>query len=207
MSVVAAAAVAASLDLPINPSLSFAHIVPYSGRAQFQMGWRGFVQLGIRTDKYKTINASRVFEGEIKSYNHITGEMEFNLSGKKSSKIVGYVAYFKLLNGFEKYYYMTLEEVKAHGKKYSKIFDNPKGRWQLDFDLMGLKTVIKMLLSKYGILSIDMQKAITHDQGVMKKDGSVEYIDVPLDQIEHKTDDAPAQSDDSDVLKDLTAGK
>lgn len=207
MSVIAAAAIAASLDLPINPSLSFAHIVPYSGRAQFQMGWRGFVQLGMRTGQYKTMNISVVYDGELKNYNRITGEMEFNLAGKKSDKIIGYVAYFKLLNGFEKYYYMTTEQVKNHGKQYSKVFTHPKGRWVLDFDAMALKTVIKMLLSKYGIMSIDMQKAVTHDQGVIQKDGKVEYIDVPLEQIEHKTDNTPAQTDDSNILEGLTAGK
>jgi recombination protein RecT len=207
MSVIAAAAVAASLDLPINPSLSFAHIVPYSGRAQFQMGWRGFVQLGMRTGQYKTMNIAVVYEGELKNYNRITGEMEFNLAAKKSDKIIGYVAYFKLLNGFEKYYYMTMEQVTKHGKQYSKVFTNPKGRWVQDFDAMALKTVIKMLLSKYGIMSIDMQKAVTHDQGVIQKDGKVEYIDVPLEQIEHKTDDVITQNSDADVLGGLTAGK
>jgi recombination protein RecT len=177
LSIVQAAAVAAALDLPINPSLGFAHIVPYSGKAQFQMGWRGFVQLGMRTGQYKTINACIVYEGELVSRNRFTGEMEFDENRRDSETIIGYVAYFKLVNGFEKWLYMTIEEVKAHGKKYSKSFDNANGRWKKDFDVMALKTVIKMLLSKWGILSIEMQTAVMADQAVVKKDGAYTYPD------------------------------
>src|SRR3989304_6236423 len=90
-SFVAAAAIAASLDLPINPSLGFAHIVPYAGKAQFQMGWRGFVQLAMRSGQYKTINATIVYEGELKDYNKLTGEVI--LGEKTGDKITGYCAY------------------------------------------------------------------------------------------------------------------
>ena len=103
MSVISAAAVAASLDLPINPSLGFAHIVPYKKDnvpiAQFQMGWRGFVQLGMRSGQYKTINVCTVYEGELVGGDRFTGEMHFDESKRKSDKIIGYVAFFKLLNG------------------------------------------------------------------------------------------------------------
>jgi recombination protein RecT len=177
ISIVSAAAVAAALDLPINPSLGFAHIVPYSGHAQFQMGWKGFVQLGMRTGQYKTINATIVKEGELVSRNKFTGEMAFDESKKTSDNTCGYVAYFKLMNGFEKWYYMSHEEVKAHGKRYSKSFANTKGKWQTDFDAMALKTVVKMLLSKYGVLSIDMQTAVQADQAIVRGEGEYEYPD------------------------------
>jgi recombination protein RecT len=179
MSVVQAAAVAASLDLPINPSLGFAHIVPYSGQAQFQMGWRGFVQLGMRTGQYKTINVTSVKEGELVSHNKFTGEMIFDESKKTSDKIVGYAAYFRLLNGFEKFLYMTVEETEAHGKKYSKTYNMATGMWKKDAEAMSLKTVLKMLLSKYGILSIDMQAAIQADQAVVTTSGEYVYADAP----------------------------
>ncbi|MDD4092891.1 MAG: recombinase RecT [Smithellaceae bacterium] len=183
MTVIAAAAVAASLDLPINPSLGFAHIVPYRKDgipiAQFQMGWRGYVQLGMRSGQYKTMNACVVYEGELVESNRFTGEMYFDENKRTSDKVIGYVAFFKLVNGFEKYLYMTVDQVTAHGKRYSKSFDNKNGKWQTDFEAMALKTVLKLLLSKFGILSIEMQNAVVYDQAAIKTiDGaSYEYID------------------------------
>jgi recombination protein RecT len=166
-SILASAAIAAALDLPINPSLGFAHIVPYSGKAQFQMGWKGFVQLAIRTGQYETMNAAKIYEGELKSWNRVTAEIELDLDSKKSDVVIGYVAFFKLTNGFRKYLYMTKEEATKHGSRYSQSFTKPGGRWQQDFDAMALKTVVKMLLSKWGILSVEMQKAIQADQAVV----------------------------------------
>lgn len=170
--VLSAAVMAATLDLPINQNLGFAHIVSYKdktgvGRAQFQMGWKGFVQLAMRTGQYKTMNAAEVFDGEIKNFNRITGELEIDFTGRKSDTIVGFVAYFKLINGFEKYYYMTKAEIEAHGKKYSKSYGYANSPWTTNFNSMALKTVLKLLLSKYGILSIEMTRAIHADQGVI----------------------------------------
>jgi recombination protein RecT len=183
MSVISAAAVAASLDLPINPSLGFAHIVPYKKDgvpvAQFQMGWRGYVQLGMRSGQYKTMNACVVYEGELVESNRFTGEMYFDESKKSSDRVIGYVAFFKLINGFEKYLYMSVDQVTAHGKRYSKSFDHKNGKWNTDFEAMALKTVLKLLLSKFGILSIEMQNAVVYDQAAIKSlDGKTyEYID------------------------------
>lgn len=179
-SVLSSAVVAATLDLPINQNLGFAHIVPYGGEAQFQMGWKGFVQLAIRTNQYRSMNAAAVYEGELKEYNRITGEIEFDLAGRKSNKVIGYVAFFRLINGFEKYFYMTLEEVTAHGKRYSKSFST--GNWQTNFEPMALKTVIKLLLSKWGILSIEMQTAMEADQAIVNARGEgfeFDYKDAP----------------------------
>lgn len=184
MSVFSSAAVAASMDLPINPSLGFAHIVPYKGVAQFQIGWKGFIQLAMRTAQYKTINAAVIYEGQIKDENPFTGEMEFQKE-RASDKIVGYLLYFKLLNGFEKYFYMTKQECEAHGKKYSATFKKNFGGWVDDFDAMALKTVVKMGLSKYGYLSIDMQKAIELDQAEINPEGGVKgYPDAPAAEPE-----------------------
>lgn len=183
-SILASAMTAATLDLPINPNLAFAHLIPYKGVCQFQMGYRGFIQLAMRTGQYKTINATEVYEGELKSMNKFTGEMEFAPEGRKSDKIIGYVAYFKLVNGFEKYFYMTAEQLAAHGKKYSKTYSLPNGRWAVDPHSMSLKTVIKLLLNKYGILSVDLQRALVIDQSVPKNlegevDPAQDYIDSP----------------------------
>jgi recombination protein RecT len=103
--------------------------------------------------------------------------MKFDHDNKKSDKVIGYVAYFRLLNGFEKWFYMTMEESQAHGKKYSKSYSQQNGRWKQDFDSMALKTVIKLLLSKYGILTIGMETAIQADQAVITPEGEYEYID------------------------------
>ena len=187
MSVISSAAVAASLDLPINPNLSLAHIVPYAGKGTFQMGWRGFVQLALRTGKYENLHAGMVYEGELVEYNHITGEIKFDLKGKKSDKIIGYVAYLKLLSGFTKYLYMTYEEVMAHALKYSKLYASKgTGQWKTNFPAMALKTVLKMLLGKYGLLTVELMNAITSDEAYIKEDGTPEYIDGKISDAEEK---------------------
>lgn len=178
-----AAVIAATLDLPINPSLGFAYIVPFGGQAQFQLGYKGFVQLAMRSGQYKTINVREVYEGEIVSENKFTGEYEFG--EKTSNNVVGYMAYFKLVNGFEKFLYMSKDELEAHGKKYSQTYKRGSGLWATDFDSMAKKTCLKQLLSKYGILSIEMQRAQTFDQAVVKNDlieediddANIEYVD------------------------------
>jgi len=168
MSIIGAAAVAATLDLPIDKNLGFAHIVPYGKVAQFQMGYKGFIQLAMRTGQYQTINACPIYDGEFISENRLTGEIVFDFNAKKSDTIIGFAAYFKMINGFEKTIYWTKEKITNHSKKYSKSFNNSSSRWQQDFNVMALKTVIKSLISKWGILSIDMQTAIVTDQAVIK---------------------------------------
>lgn len=185
------AMVAASLDLPINPNLGFAAIVPYGKVAQFQIMTRGLVQLAIRSGQYAKINNAVVHKGELVKYDPFRDEYEFDVSKRESDEIVGYVAYFRTIGGFEKYFYMTKEEAMAHGKKYSKSFNN--GVWTTDTDAMCLKTVLKLLLSKFGILSIDtieLQRAIKFDQGVAKGDftqmNSIEDIDtVEVDYVDN----------------------
>ena len=159
--ILSAAMTAATLKLPINPNLGFAYIIPYKNEAQFQMGWKGYVQLAMRTGQYKTINAAVVYEGQIEDIDFITGEI---IRGKKKSdKVVGYVAYFELVNGFKKTLYMSAEDMLRHATTFSKAYqyDKRSGKsasvWTTNFEAMGLKTVIKQLISKYGIMSIDMQ--------------------------------------------------
>lgn len=205
--IVTAGAIAAALDLPINPSLGFAYIVPYGGKAQFQMGYKGYIQLAMRSGQYKTINACEVYEGEIKSVNRFTGEMEFG--EKTSDKVIGYLAYFKLVNGFEKYKYMSLEEMVAHAKKYSKNYKGGTKTWGItDFNSMAIKTVLKLLISKYGILSIDMQgmaTAIANDGGVIKEDedGNL-HADFEGETIEAEAQDVQPEEAEVVVAKNAT---
>lgn len=182
--VISAGAMAAALDLPINQNLGFAYIVPYGNQAQFQMGYKGYIQLAMRTGQYKNINADVVYEGEIKNVNRFTGEFEFG--ERTSDTVVGYMAYFKLTNGFEKYIYMTLDEMQAHAKRYSKNYKGGTDKWGLtDFHTMAIKTVLKRLLSKYGILSIEMMNgpqlstALQNDGGVIKDEG--DHFDADFD--------------------------
>lgn len=174
--VLSSAMVAATLDLPINANLGFAYIVPYKGKATFQMGWKGFVQLAMRSGLYKTINVTEVRKGQLKSYNPFTGEMEFVVTTDDDNEVVGYVAYERLLNGFEKYVYMAKADTERHAKKFSQSYKKGYGVWVDDFDSMAKKTVIKALLSKWGVLSIEMQKAIEFDQAAVVDDKPV-YLD------------------------------
>lgn len=208
MTVISAAAMAATLDLPINPALGFAHIVPYKNgkdgttKAQFQMGWKGFVQLAQRSRQYQTINADVVFEGELKTHNKLTGEITYDYEGKKSDRVIGYFAYFRLINGFEKALFMKTEDVEKHGKRYSKSFAYSGSVWKTNFDAMALKTVVKMLISKWGPMSVDMQRAITADQGTVINDGGKEGVpDVVFDDavvVDHVSE--PVKVETSKVL-------
>ncbi len=193
-SIVQAAAIAAALDLPINQSLGRAFIIPYGNLAQFQLGAKGFVELAIRTMQYKNIHTTEVYRDEIRRWDALTGEFEsmpqetWKLRDKGDFRdIVGYLAHFKLLAGFEKSLYMTVNEIKLHATKYSKSFANPKGIWATNPDAMAKKTVLKLLLSKWGILSVQMQKAMEVDQAVIAKQGvidteAISYPDRPEDE-------------------------
>lgn len=181
-SVIAAALTAASMDLPINQNLGFAYLIPYKNKdgdvCQFQMGYKGFIQLAQRSGYYKTINATEVREGEIAKIDRLSGEIEFEWiedeKEREKAKIIGYVAYFKLLNGFEKSLYWSVEKCKAHATRFSKSFKFGGGLWKDDFESMAIKTVLKQLISKYGPLNTQLQEAIVKDQTI-----NGEYIDNP----------------------------
>jgi recombination protein RecT len=201
ISIYNAALMAATLDLPINQNLGFAWIVPYKRKTkdasgqwteitegQFQIGWRGILQLALRTGQYKAINAVEVYENQFKSFNSLTEELDADFGVQGVGKVVGYCAYFKLINGFEKTTYWSIEKVKSHASKYSQTYNkkNSFGKmttspWndEAQFDSMALKTVLKNTLSKWGILSIEMQKGLQADQAVIKiEEGTeLEYVD------------------------------
>jgi len=165
MSVINSAMVAATLNLPINQNLGYMWLVPYKGQAQAQMGYKGYIQLAMRTGQYKALNAVAVCEGELGSWNALTEEVEYNPEKKKSDKVIGYIGYFRLLNGFEKTVYWTKDQIESHRMQFSKMSSgkNPSGVWQSNYDAMAMKTVLKSLLSKWGPMSTDMATAIEHD--------------------------------------------
>jgi len=188
-----ASIVAASLDLPINPNLGFSWIVPYKGAAQFQMGWKGFVQLALRTGQYKSINATEVYENQFIKFNRLTEELDADFSVVGEGNVVGYVGYMKLNNGFEKTVYWSREEIIKHASKYSQTYGKMGNYGKLvhspwndesQFDAMALKTVIKNMLSKWGIMSIEMQTAQVSDQAVIKEENNFEYVDNQYEDID-----------------------
>lgn len=192
-SVYNSAAVAAILDLPINQSIGHAYIVPYKTKqkdgsykdvAQFQLGYKGLIQLAMRSGKFVRLNSTDVRDGEVKSRNRMTGAIEFDWiqddKEREKKKIIGYLSYFKLTNGFESEFYMSIEEVEAHAKKYSQSYKSGYGQWKDNFDKMALKTVTKLHLnSGEAPLSVQMEKAIQADQAVLQDDQgtTVEYAD------------------------------
>lgn len=155
---------AAAIRLPFNQNLGQAYIIAYKGEPQLQIGWKGFVQLAQRSGQFKTLGANPVYENEIGGIDPMTAEIIFDFKLEKTGNVVGYMAYFELLNGFKKNLYMPVAELQRHGKKYSQTFKAGKGVWVDNFDAMASKTVIKLLLNKFAPLSIDMAKAIEIDQ-------------------------------------------
>jgi uncharacterized protein yqaK len=210
-SIYTAAMLAASLDLPINQNLGFAALVPYAGQCQFQIMTKGLVQLAIRSGQYAKITNAVVHEGELVKYNPFTDEYVFDVTKRTSDKVIGYMAYFKTIGGFEKYFYMTTAEMEEHGKKYSKSFGrkNRSGEWsslwQTDPQSMGLKTVIKLLLSKFGILSIEMQRAINFDQAAVKGEvNTVEDIEtLEPEYVDNEPQPLEATEEEVNPAKDL----
>ncbi len=205
--ILSAALTAAAMDLPINKNLGFAHIIGYKNskkgivEAQFQMGWKGFVQLAQRSGHYKTINTETVHEGEIEKRDRLSGEIEFSWKDdavRKDLPVIGYVAYFRLTTGFEKTFYMSGEEVEAHALRYSQSFklDRDKGwtssNWSKNFDAMAQKTVVKLLISKWGPMSTELEKAMIYDQAIIKGD-KPEYTDgLELDSVNATEDQKQA---------------
>ena len=200
-SIIMGAATAASMDLPLNPNLGYAALVPFNSKdgcfAQLQVMVKGWVELFLRSGQCQNIICETVYEGQLVKKNKFTGEYVFDESAKKSDKIAGFMAYFRLSNGFEKTEYMTVEEVKAHAQKFSQTYRKGIGPWKEMFEQMGQKTTLKRLLTKWAPKSIEMQQMMIYDQGVIKGDVSdmgnaqVVYSDNPKQEI-----DAPQETTD-----------
>lgn len=158
---------AATLNLPINKSLGYAYIVPYKNKCkltpQFQIGYKGLIQMAQRSGQYKALNAGILYEGMEVKQDYLKGTFEI-VGEPKSDKAIGYFAYFQLLNGYEKALYMSKEDITNHAKRYSQSFGSDYSPWKNQFDEMAQKTVLRRLLSKYGVLTTEFEKAVISEE-------------------------------------------
>lgn len=181
-SLIASSLQATYLDLELNPSFGHAYVVPYNKKAQFQIGYKGLIQLAQRSGRYVGINTTDVREGEVVNYDRLKG-IEFTWIQdervREATAITGYVAWFKLSNGYEQMLYMTKAQMEAHFLKYSKTYQKQQKFTISDFDTMAKKTCLKLLLNRFGPLSVEMKTAIDADQAVVNEDNSFEYVDNP----------------------------
>lgn len=217
-SIVTAALLGEALNLSPSPQLGFYYLVPFANKnggknAQFQLGYKGYIQLAIRSGQYTDIDVIEIKEGEYLGRNKETGIWEFEFiqdeAERVGKKTIGYLGYFKLINGFTKKLYISKEEMELHADTYSKAFNLADYRklqagqipqkdlwkyssfWYKNFDGMAFKTVLRQLLSKWGILSTEMQEAFVKDMSVMKENGEYEYVDNP--NIEEAVVDEPVE--------------
>lgn len=219
LTVMFAALKATALNLPLENSLGFAYCIPYRDNkngttvAQFQLGYKGFKQLALRSGQFAVIpNATDVKQGELVSRNRLTGECIFEFIDddveREKLPTIGYASYFRLLNGAESTYYMSKDEMVAHAKRYSQTYRSQKeyirnsSKWTTDFDDMAKKTVIKLNLSKNAPLSVEMQDAIKADQSVMYEENKYEYIDNDND-IEKQMIDAQKAQEVAKIFTDF----
>ena len=182
-SVLGAAMVAAMLRLPLIPSLGMAYVVPFKNQAQFQIGYKGLVELALRSGQFRTIINEVVYEGQLVSMNRFTGEYIWQ-EARKSDKPVGVMARFDLVNGFSKTIYWTMEEIETHAKKYSQAYRSGySSPWKSDFLAMAKKTVLKSLLNKYAPKSLELMQALRYDQAAVKADP--EHLDIETMEPEY----------------------
>ena len=209
---------ATALSLPLDPSLGLAWVLPYKDNknnttvATFQLGAKAYIQLALRTAQYRKINVRDVREGEIVGEDFVSGEMQFKKLEKDRSKakVVGYVAMFELINGFSKQLYMSVDELDAHAKRFSQTYRKGYGLWS-DKEMrpaMMEKTILKRLLSKYGVLSVEMEQAIKSDSAVLGENDAVRYIDNEENAIDLNKAQAVAEkfADFQDVTDETKQG-
>ena len=164
---------AATLRLPLNKQLGFAYVVPYKDTPTFIIGYKGLIQLAMRTGAYRTINADVAYEGELQEVDKLTGII--SLSGKRTSdKVAGYFAHFETVNGFRKTMFMSADDMAKYAKKYSKSFNSASSPWKTEPDAMGTKTMLRKLLGKYGIMSVEFASAMASDNDELTADGRLD---------------------------------
>lgn len=206
-SILSAALIGHSLKLPQSPQLQMFYLVPFNNKkkitdengrekevqvkeAAFMLSYRGYLQLAMRSGQYKHIHASEIREGELKSYNPITEEYVFSavtdFEKRKELPVIGYYAYFEMTNGYKKELYWSKEQMEAHAKRYSQSYRKgwTSSYWSSDFDAMALKTMIRQLVSKWGMMSVDLETAYQNDMAVQDENGNPVYIDNVPDEPE-----------------------
>ena len=186
-SIISAALLGESLKLSPSPQLGQYYMVPFNNKdgkvAQFQLGYKGYIQLAIRSGQYRRINVLAIKQGELVKFDPLAEEIEVNLIQdelvREKAPTIGYYAMFELVNGFKKAIYWSKDKMEAHALKYSKGYQAKKGYtfWEKDFDGMAYKTMLRQLISKWGVMSIDMQTAMINDMATVSEDGIPSYID------------------------------
>ena len=195
-----------TLQLSPSPALGQYYLVPFNDRklgrkvAQFQLGYKGYIQLAIRSGQYKKLNVLPIKEGELIKYDPLNEDIEVHLieddAEREKAETIGYYAMFEYLNGFRKVIYWSKDRMEAHALEYSQGYRAKKGYtfWEKDFDSMACKTMLRQLISKWGIMSIDFQKAYEADMGVLRPGDNVEYVDND-DSFDAEFDDVPTAFD------------
>lgn len=187
-SILSGALLGEALNLSPSPQLGQYYLVPFNDKqkgkvAQFQLGYKGYIQLAIRSGQYKKLNVLSIKEGELIKYDPLNEEIEVKLiedeEVREKTKTIGYYAMFEYVNGFKKSMYWSKKKMENHAITYSAGYRAKKGYtfWEKDFDGMAYKTMLRQLISKWGIMSIDMQEALTKDMAVVNTDGSYDYVD------------------------------
>lgn len=187
-SILSGALLGESLKLSPSPQLGQYYLVPFNDKnkgkvAQFQLGYKGYIQLAIRSGQYKKLNVLAIKEGELIRFDPLNEEIEVRLiedeEEREQANTIGYYAMFEYTNGFRKAIYWSKRKMEAHALKYSKGYQGKKGYtfWEKDFDGMAYKTMLRQLISKWGIMSIDMASAIDSDMAVINEDGTKDYVD------------------------------
>lgn len=187
-SILSAALLGESLNLSPSPQLGQYYMVPFNDKnkgkvAQFQLGYKGYIQLAIRSGQYKKLNVLGIKEGELIRFDPLNEEIEVKLiedeEAREQAPTIGYYAMFEYTNGFRKAMYWSRRKMEAHALKYSKGYQAKKGYtfWEKDFDGMAYKTMLRQLISKWGIMSIDMVSAMDADMAVINEDGTKDYVD------------------------------
>lgn len=213
-SILSAALLGESLNLSPSPQLGQYYLVPFNNKdgkvAQFQLGYKGYIQLAIRSGQYKKINVLSIKEGELVRYDPLNEEIEVNLiedeEEREKAPTVGYYAMFEYTNGFKKAMYWSKAKMEAHAIKYSAGYAADKRKhtqytfWSKDFDGMAYKTMLRQLISKWGIMSIDLVTAIDADMAVVNEDGSKSYVEVE-EEVNNYTENEPEKIIDGEVVE------
>ncbi len=200
MTVIQSALKAATFDLPIDQNLGYAYIVPFKNKgtmtANFILGWKGMHQLALRTGAYRTINVMDIREGELKKYNRLTEEIDIQFEDDEDKRealpVIGYVGYYKLVNGAEKTIYMTVKQIQNHEKKFRKGDYMGKG-WRDDWDAMARKTVYRRLIGKWGVMSIDYQNHgeavadLMREEFGLEQGNSPQFINADITEVDNET--------------------
>lgn len=220
VSILSAALLGESLNLSPSPQLGQYYLVPFNNKdgkvAQFQLGYKGYIQLAIRSGQYKKINVLAIKEGELVRYDPLNEEIEVNLieyeEEREKAQTIGYYAMFEYTNGFKKAMYWSRAKMEAHALKYSAGYaaDKRKGNqytfWSKDFDGMAYKTMLRQLISKWGIMSIDLVTAIDADMAIVNEDGSKSYVEVE-EEMNNYTENEPEKIIDGEVVEKTEKAK